>query len=65
MNQSQTSEIDHEDLKIVTNTFGLQHPSPTSMLMEKLYQMTISIENWTRKTKIPKKFVDEFSRIYQ
>ena len=31
LNQSPTSWIGHQHLKLVTNTFGLQHPSPTSM----------------------------------
>ena len=31
LNRSPTSWIDHQQLKLVTNTFGLQHPSPTSM----------------------------------
>ena len=30
-NRSPTSWIGHQHLKLVTNTFGLQHPSPTSM----------------------------------
>ena len=30
-NRSPTSWIRHQHLKLVTNTFGLQHPSPTSM----------------------------------
>ena len=31
LNRSPTSWIGHQHLKFVTNTFGLQHPSPTSM----------------------------------
>ena len=31
LNRSPTSWIGHQHLKLVTNTFGLQHPSPTSM----------------------------------
>ena len=31
LNQSLTSWIGHQHLKLVNNTFGLQHPSPTSM----------------------------------
>ena len=31
LNRSSTSWIGHQHLKIVTNTFGRQHPSPTSM----------------------------------
>ena len=31
LNQSPRSWIGHRHLKLVTNTFGLQHPSPTSM----------------------------------
>jgi len=31
LNWSSTSGIGHQHLKLVTNTFGLQHPSPTSM----------------------------------
>ena len=31
LNRSPTSRIGHQHLKLVTNTFGLQHPSPTSM----------------------------------
>ena len=31
INRSPTSWISHQNLKLVTNTFGLQHPSPTSM----------------------------------
>ena len=30
-NRSPTSWISHQHLKLITNTFGLQHPSPTSM----------------------------------
>ena len=31
LNRSPTSWIGYQHLKLVTNTFGLQHPSPTSM----------------------------------
>ena len=31
LNRSPTSWIGHQHLKLVTNTFGPQHPSPTSM----------------------------------
>ena len=31
LNQSSTSWIGHQHLKLVTNTFGLQDPSPTPM----------------------------------
>ena len=31
LNRSATTWIDHQHFKLVTNTFGLQHPSPTSM----------------------------------
>ena len=31
LNRSPLSWIGHKHLKLVTNTFGLQHPSPTSM----------------------------------
>ena len=31
LNRSPISWIGHQHLKLVTNTFGLQHPSPTSM----------------------------------
>ena len=31
LNQSPTSKIGYQHSKVVTNTFRLQHPSPTSM----------------------------------
>ena len=31
LTRSPTSWISHQHLKLVTNTFGLEHPSPTSM----------------------------------
>ena len=37
LNRSPTSCIGHQHLKLVTNTFGLQHPSPTSMLPPNYY----------------------------
>ena len=33
LNRSPTSWIGHQHFKLVTNTFGLQHPSPTSMIL--------------------------------
>ena len=31
LNRSPTSWVGHQHLRLVTNTFGLQHPSPTTM----------------------------------
>ena len=31
LNRSPTPFIGHQHLKLVTNTFGLEHPSPTSL----------------------------------
>ena len=55
LNRSPTSCIGHQHLKLVTNTFGLQHPSPTSMLPPNYYgrvqilphKVKSLIQNWT------------------
>ena len=52
LNWSPTSWIGHQNLKLVTNTFGLQHPSPTSMLPDSWTTDYLQWYNWEFSYKI-------------